>query len=336
MLGSSGNQDTQQSDRMGNPSERIRSVWANRFNSPAPKTNTSGNDSTAKVGTTIKINVTEATSNWEQIDDDILIRSVHDAIVEIDDDSDTETNVKPTSVLQKSIKEELLDDLGEDSDAIELIDDEFDEDLNTSLDIISDAAVIQDLFGIDDLLDNFNEINGAVMKFPENIGNSNNEIISCPICQDSLPRDELSEHLDGCTGITVKIEKRKRNVSKTQSLPFYKNNAKPSTSTSTCTNVDDSAKKDMLRRCGYDQDTINRLFTETQEAKKYNDRIMREMRDEQKEQSDTVETIAISANENELAPQTDYIREKATCPVCNTLVYSDLINQHLDDCLKDC
>lgn len=337
---------------MGNPSERIRSIWANRFNNPAPKTNTSGSDSTTKVDAMTRINVTEATSNWEEIDDDILIRSVQDAIVEIDDDSDTETDAKPimidtpnASVLQKSIKEELLDDLGENSDEVELIDDEFDDNLNTSLEILSDAAVIQDLFGIDDLLDNFNEINDVVMKFPENKGNSNKEIISCPICQDSLPRDELSEHLDGCTGITVKIEKQKRNVGKTQPLPFYKNKAKPSTSTSTSTrtntNVDDSAKKDMLRRAGYDQEAINRLFTETQEAKKYNDRIMREMRDEQREQTNNqqsapVETIAIPANDDELIPQNDVVREKATCPVCNILVYSDLINQHLDDCLKDC
>lgn len=350
MLGSSGNRDIQQSDKMNNPSEQIRSVWANRFNNPVPKTSaaTPVNDSTTNVNTTTRINVTEATSNWEEIDDDILIRSVQDAIVEIDDDSDTEIEVKPNpkmidtenaGVLQKSIKEELLDDLGENSDSIELIDDEFDDKLNSSLDILTDASVIQDIFGIDDLLVNFHEINGVVMKFPENKDNPNKEIISCPICQDSLPRDELSEHLDGCTGITVKIEKRNRNVGKTQPLPFYKNKAKPSTSTSKSTNVDNSSKKDMLRRAGYDQETIDSLFTETQEAKKYNERIMRELRDEQKEQtnnqqSEAVETIAIPADDDELTPQNDVMREKATCPVCNILVYSDLINQHLDDCLK--
>lgn len=352
MLGSSGNRDTQQSNRMGNPSEQIRSVWANRFNNPASNTASSanGNDSTTKVDTSTRINVTEATSDWEEIDDDVLIRSVQDAIVEIDDDSDTETDVKPilqmietenASVLQKSIKEELLDDLGENADTIELIDDEFDEDLNTSLEILTDASVIQDIFGIDDLLADFNEINGVVMKFPENKGDTNKEIISCPICQDSLSRDELSEHLDGCTGITVKIEKRKRNIGKTQPLPFYKNKAKTSTNTSTNTsrNVDDSLRKDMLRKAGYDQETIDRLFTETQEAKNYNERIVREMQAEQrdqtnKQQSNAVETIA--AYDDELTPQNDVMREKATCPVCNILVYSDLINQHLDDCLKDC
>lgn len=333
---------------MGNPSEQIRSVWANRFNNPSPKTFTA--TSARENDSTTKINVTEATSNWEEIDDDILIRSVQDAIVEIDDDSDTETDVKPihqtidnenTSVTQKSIKEELLDDLGENSDSIELIDDEFDEDLNASLDILTDASVIQDIFGIDDLLANFNEINGVVMKFPENKGDPNKEIISCPICQDSLPRDELSEHLDGCTGITVKIEKQKRNVGKKQSLPFYKNKAKPSTSTSTSTNGDNSSRKEMLRKAGYDQETIDRLFTETQEAKNYNERITREMRDEQrkptnKQQSDATETIAIPFDDDDLAPHNDVMREKATCPVCNILVYSDLINQHLDDCLKAC
>lgn len=347
MLGSSATGGTQQSDRMGNPTEQIRSVWANRFNNPSPKTCTAtsarGNDSTTKI------NVTEATSNWEEIDDDILIRSVQDAIVEINDDSDIETDIKPiprtienanASLIQKSIKEELLDDLGENSDSIELIDDEFDEDLNESLEILTDASVIQDIFGIDDLLANFNEINGVVMKFPENKGDTNKEIISCPICQDSLPRDELSEHLDGCTGITVKIEKQKRYVGTAKSLPFYKNQAKPS-GPSTNKRVDDSTRKEMLRKAGYDQETIDRLFTETQEAKNYNERISREMRDEQRkqtnsQQSDPIETIAVPIDDDDLAPQNDVIREKATCPVCNTLVYSDLINQHLDDCLKDC
>lgn len=352
MLGSSGDRNVQQSDITGNPSSQIRSIWANRFNNTALRTSTATsahvNDSTTKVDNTTRISVTEATSNWEEIDDDILIRSVQDAIVEINDDSDTETNVKPipqsiasenASVLQKSIKEELLDDLGENSDAIELIDDEFDEDLNTSLEVLTDASVIQDIFGIDDLLANFNEINGVVMKFPENKGDSNKEIISCPICQDSLPRDELSEHLDGCTGITVKIEKR--NVGQTQPLPFYKNKANKCTSISTSTKVDDSSRKELLRKAGYDQEAIDLLFTETQESKNYNERIMREMRDEQREQtnnqqSDAVETIAIFADDDNMTPQNDVRREKATCPVCNILVYSELINQHLDDCLKDC
>lgn len=354
MLGSSGDRNVQQSDKTSNPSSQIRSIWANRFNNTAPKTSTATsahvNDSTTKVDNTTRISITEAKSNWEEIDDDILIRSVQDAIVEIDDDSDTETNVKPipqlnatenASVLQKSIKEELLDDLGENSDAIELIDDEFDEDLNTSLEVLTDASVIQEIFGIDDLLANFNEINGVVMKFPENKGDPNKEIISCPICQDSLPRDELSEHLDGCTGITIKIEKQKRNAGQTQPLPFYKNKVKPSTSISTSTKVDNSSRKEMLRKAGYDQETIDLLFTETQEAKKYNERIMGEMRDEQREQTnnqqwDAVETIAFFADDDDLTPQNDVIREKAACPVCNILVYSDLINQHLDDCLKDC
>lgn len=344
MLGSSGNRD-----KMNNPSDQIRSVWANRFNNRTPKTKTatSGNESMVTVDTATKITATEATSNWEEIDDDILIRSVQDAIVEIDNDSDTETDIKPqkidtenSSVLQKSIKEELLDDLGENSDSIELIDDEFDDNLNSSLDILTDASVIQDIFGIDDLLENFNEINGVVMKFPENKGDLNKEIISCPICQDSLPRDELSEHLDGCTGITVKIEKRNRNNVQTQPLPFYKNKAKSSTSTSTRTSINNSTRKDMLRKAGYDQETIDRLCTETEEAKNYNERIMREIRDEQRDQtnnrqSNAVETIAIPVDDDYLTPQNDDSREKATCPVCNTMVYSNLINEHLDDCLKD-
>lgn len=71
--------------------------------------------------------MTESTSAWEEIDDDILIHSVKDTVIEIDDGSNdsqsshnSQSNAEP--VIQHStneakphisIKRELLDDLGE-------------------------------------------------------------------------------------------------------------------------------------------------------------------------------------------------------------------------------
>lgn len=320
------------------PSDKIRSIWANRFNNNSSNTDNviSGPD---EKSDSAKNKVIEATSNWEEIDDDILIRSVQDTVIEIDDDSNDAVDVKlesnvNSSCLHKSIKEELLNDLGENAENIELIDGEFDDALlNESLELLTDQKVIDEIFGMDDLMNNFNEINDVVMKYPENKGNPNKEIISCPICQDNLPREQLSEHLDGCSGITVKVEPRKRNNGgKIQPLPFYKNKAKPSTSSANVNEI--SNKKDMLRKAGYDQETINRLFTETQEAKEYNDRILQEMTNERQstanKRSSSIQPVIIDDGPT---ADTDNMRERSTCPVCNISVFVDEINQHLDLCL---
>lgn len=101
--------------------------------------------------------MTEATSAWEEIDDDILIHSVQNAVIEIEDGSNdgfgaaaaVETVIQPTNETKPkiSIKKELLDDLGEDDANIEMIDDEFDDTLNESLDLLTDTTVIDEIFG---------------------------------------------------------------------------------------------------------------------------------------------------------------------------------------------
>lgn len=97
----------------------------------------------------------EASSAWEEIDDDILIHSVQNTVIEIDDGSNdglsfVEEPVRLPTREKKapfSIKNELLDDLGEEDANIEMIDDEFDDTLNVSLEILTDTSVIDELFG---------------------------------------------------------------------------------------------------------------------------------------------------------------------------------------------
>lgn len=104
--------------------------------------------------------MTESTSAWEEIDDDILIHSVKNTVIEIDDGSNdgfyTDTDAVPVAtVIQStremkseiSIKKELLDDLGEEDENIEMIDGEFDDALNESLDLLTDTSVIDEIFG---------------------------------------------------------------------------------------------------------------------------------------------------------------------------------------------
>lgn len=187
------------------PSESIRNIWANKFTDskkPDAKTSEIG-DSMPKNNK--KTKVTESTSAWEEIDDDILIHSVRNTVIEIDDGSNDSRSSHNSQnddepVMQHStnetkpkisIKRELLDDLGlEDSDSngIEMIDDEFDDTLNESLEILTDNSVIDEIFGTDTLMADFNDINNVVMNDPENIGNPDMEIVTCPICEDRMPR----------------------------------------------------------------------------------------------------------------------------------------------------
>lgn len=338
------------------PSENIRNIWANKFNdvksepstSAAPSTSSANTDrSTATATATTSTTVTEATSAWEEIDDDILIHSVKNTVIEINDESSdessatepaarstretaTEIDTKP----QISIKKELLDDLGEDDANIMMIDDEFDDKMNESLDLLTDTSVIDELFGRDTLMADFNNINNVVMNDPENIGHPENEIVTCPICEDRMARNELSAHLDGCNGITVKVNPGRHGSSK-KPLPFYKNHAKPSTS-KVKVNASDQA---LLRLAGYTQEEIDRLNVETEEAREYNDRIMDELAHEERQRRTTsvitqrptnndVETIQLDDDSNSSVP------EKHPCPVCETLVLANQINDHLDECLQ--
>lgn len=178
------------------------------------------------------------------------------------------------------------------------------------------------------------------MSDPENVGNSNMEIVTCPICEDQMPRGELTCHLDGCNGITVKINPRKRG-DKGKTLPFYKNHVKPSTSQSTGTSKVriDQQERALLLQAGYTEEQINRLNAETREAKEYNDRIMDEIANEERHKRtksvitqhtsiNDIETIMLDDESNSSVP------EKHPCPVCNTLIEANQINQHLDECLQ--
>lgn len=69
-----------------------------------------------------------------------------------------------------------------------MIDDEFDDTLNESIDLLTDNSVIDEIFGTDTLMADFNNINNVVMNDPDKIGNRDMEIVTCPICEDRMPR----------------------------------------------------------------------------------------------------------------------------------------------------
>lgn len=319
VLGSSTNKPSNE-----NPSANIRNFWANKFNNPRPA---------AEISPIIEIIEINDNNNNQSPDFEWVIPK--------------ESRIKKETKPHKSFYNELLDDLGEDGANIIMIDDEFDDTVVENVDEVTDTTVIDELFGRDTLMADFNNINNVVMSDPENFGNPNMEIVTCPICEDRMARGELSSHLDGCNGITVKVNPKQRGARK-KPLPFYKNKAKPSTSRTAVS----SADQELLRRAGYTQDAIDRMNDDAKEAQDYNDRIMDEIATDRRRKFTTgarardlengvLETIPLGdqggagslAHTNTGAGVVDIVSEKHICPICNVEIDADLINQHLDDCL---
>lgn len=129
------------------PLESVRNIWANKFTDAKKQDDEASKSSDNPSKNNDKTKVTEATSAWEEIDDDILIHSVQNTIIEIADDGSNSSDSQSTRNSQNndepvmqhstheakpkiSIKRELLDDLGLDDEHVEMIDDEFDDTLN--------------------------------------------------------------------------------------------------------------------------------------------------------------------------------------------------------------
>lgn len=264
----------------------VRDIWSNRFLSPRMSNNS---------------------SSWEIIDDEVQIREPINEIIELEDsDSDNPVDLVKKSMpklttdeRQKQIKKEILDPGDDDSD-IELVDDDFDDELATAGAELSDTSVIDDIFGSDTLMSDFYDINVATPTASKmNKTESSQEIISCPICTSRMCRDQFEEHLNGCMGITVKIniaapchsKKRKRDIT-----PFA------STSRPALT------ERDLLLSAGYTEEVADRVLLERKDEKRYNDRIMNEIQQE---------------SENRIS----------ACPICQAMVPTSAINEHIDGCI---
>lgn len=339
--------------------QNVRDRWANKFNSPEtkPSTDTSANVPEKKCSVDSPNDAFQSTSHWESIDDDIAIQEVTHEVIDISDTEEFEftppvADRKPIDKPKQSpqdrrttIRRELMDDDEDDDNKsiIELIDDEFDDEMhNKSLEVLSDASVINDIFGTDTLIDDFNNINNVIMKDPENKGNPNKEIISCPICHEKMSRDLLTEHLDGCGGIVVEIKFR-GNGSQGKGLPFYKKKP-PATRVKPEQKDCKSQKEQQLLAAGYTMNDIQRLLKENQEEEEYNRRILNEMADERRERPS--ERASGRMNRRTNGEQTTnassdvnksniiaVLEDQHPCPICNTMVSAIDINMHLDVCL---
>lgn len=336
--------------------DQIRNAWSLKFVSTtaAPDPPAEPAPDAPKAAPTANKGYTETapTQKWEDLDDDIMVWEEKHAVIDIcDDDSNSSHSSSnepvPPVKLERTfqpdaIRDELFKDLREqdddDDDVIELIDDEFDDASREVLDALTDTSVIDELFGEDTLMADFNNINNVVMADPENRGNPAREIITCPICQDRMPREELNAHLDGCGGITVRVEIKPKSKGVRQ-LPFYKNTPvqRPAPPTARTQRVN-SEDQDLLRQAGYSQADIDRM---AREERDYNSRIMNEMATEERDrrtQPNNSNGTQVRSNDTEANVPNVVAAEETTdrvpCPVCTEMVEADQINRHLDECLN--
>lgn len=317
------------------PAANVRNMWAQRWAASESTTGAKKPES-EKVKEEVKTEsgFKKPVEVWEELDDEIMIKEVHNEVIELEssDDEDNQfvrpkspKRAKPADFLNHSqaIKNEVFDDLGVEEDDIEFIDDDFDDELgDESFTILSDSSVLDDLFGNDTLMDDFNSINGVIMSDKENRGNKGREIITCPICQDQMPRDDLSSHLDGCSGIKVELKHRPKGSSKKNSkrLPFY------TASTASTSRGIDAEDRQVLLKAGYSSSMIDSLNVNSEE-REYNARINREMREER------VSGVSDIGGPNENNSRNEADDAVVPCPVCNKMVIRSGINAHLDQCL---
>lgn len=349
VLGSSSDRSSTLSN--GSPISNIRDIWSTRFNNtPASNTTTTNATTTStQSNTETKENNTKGpskfsspTKSWKELDNDILIEEIHHDVINISDhDSDDDDQNTASVVIQSphvpdqkrpniTIKQELIDDLGDNDSVIEMIDDEFDDELkNESYELLADTTVIDDIFGTDTLMDDFNNINNVIMNDPENCDDPGKEIITCPICQDRMPREQLTDHLDGCTGIVIKVERKKGGAAakKPKSLPFYKNRSVASTSR---VGPISPLEVGALRAAGYTESVIERLKKETAEENEYNARIMLEMKEDERRNNSTSLRLTEPIN---IDNGDEIVLDELDCPNCGTKVNANSINDHLDSCL---
>lgn len=347
-LGGTSNSNNSPAAQM--PSQNVRDRWANRFDTPKQEAAASPKSSETKPPSPFTSN-----SAWQNIDDDLSICEVKHEVIDLSDDDDIGSdynqperpvsspihNVKvekqSSTDRQNSIRKELMDD---DDDVIELIDDEFDETLHDkSLELLTDASVINDIFGDDTLMDDFNNLNSVIMRDPENAGNPDKEIIECPICQEKMSRELLNEHLEGCGGIVVAVKFNKFSKSnKKSSLPFYKKKQPASQKQAAASSASLNLKVQNLLAAGYTMNDIRRLNLEQTEEEAYNRRILNEMADEEHNRSresnhaGTAPSTSNTDNDDILIQQ---LEDQHPCPVCDTMISAIDINAHLDVCLQN-
>ncbi|XP_030568313.1 sprT-like domain-containing protein Spartan [Drosophila novamexicana] len=207
----------------------LREVWSKRFASETVKTEPT---KPMSENPNKRRRATEDLISWESYDEDVMVRDVVAPVINISDSEDdlseqpiaqpaaaatkTKTLPKPQPQLSShertiNIKREVMEEesLYSDDDIV-MIDDEYDDgaddagdELNAAAEL-ADQSIIDDLFGEDTLLQEFQLENDVVPCSSRYQYDEGNDITSCPICFEKMKRSEFANHLEGCS-ITIKV-----------------------------------------------------------------------------------------------------------------------------------
>lgn len=298
------------------------------------------------------VSLVKPENDWRQLDDGLFIRTQETPTIVIDDGPSVES-MDPTLQPNRDydftdrMMEHLIESNDKSDGVIELIDNEYDNMLGSeSLEILSDTSVIDELFGADTLLDDFNSINNVIMQDPENRGNSNKEIVACPICGDRMSREDWTEHLDGCEGFRFKVSAHTK--TKTKDNIFHK---KPKVTEGQDPDLGLSSRDlEMFMKAGYSRETVRKLMAEARSNKPLEKRIV--YLDEEDDDGPAAEPgEERAAGPARPAPAADDVKEEdvrddrlgdvvyrepdrmTECPVCNESYALANMNDHLDECL---
>lgn len=185
---------------------------------------------------------------WKPIDSDIMISKfeVETINLDSDDEDDFKSNAgkkwsqeRTEEARNIKIKQEIVDESLEfiAIEDIEILDHNYDDDLNEWAVVEEHTSVINNLFENNRFLSSNNRANN----------------VTCPICQNSFHREFLGEHLDGCSGLTVQIQP-KRNKHWISI---------PTDGTKKSSKFTHREEKEQLRTMGYSVDDINKAYNDS-------------------------------------------------------------------------
>lgn len=288
------------------------------------------------------VTLVKPSTDWEQFGDGLYVetskKNRKSATINIDDDPPPVVSVDPRLHPNRDFDftQRLVDHLKESIDTrdttIELIDDEYDNLLRLETqEIVSDTHVIDEIFGTDTLMDDFNSINNVIMRYPENKGNMKKEIIACPICGDRLAREQWAEHLEGCEGFRFKVtpnSKIRQHDILFQKIPVLRNQD-PEIG---ILNRD----LEMFLKAGYTREEVKKMIRDANANKPLDKKIVNEGEF----------NTPVPKTVGEVHPKDEQIVDNrlgdvvfkhpnrmTECPVCNTAVKLSEMNEHLDECL---
>ncbi|XP_016953091.1 uncharacterized protein LOC108026610 isoform X2 [Drosophila biarmipes] len=275
---------------------------------------------------------------WESYDDDVMVADVAMPVIDLaDSDSDEEQpandqsfragarNTMSSAERTQCIKREVFEDetiFSEDD--ILFIDDEYDDEeaaTNNSFTAateLADQSIIDDFFGEDTLLQEFQRENSVQPSCSNYSNNVDNDIVSCPICFEKMKRTQLANHFEGCT-ITVRVEppsfkpKGVRTNADSTGRDLASSASTSKFSSSRGSKTKSQTSKQILRNSGYTDKEIAELNL-----------------------SSSSDSTTVLSSEDELTPrqrrQRNLFKQTVGCPKCGQELMGHQLEAHRSLC----